>query len=162
MEMEELESYVPPLSEGEVESDDEDGDVSEDSEDEGGESDTGQVADDKDPVDADAPPPAAGSRSSRKACPRDDMAERLKVAMEQYRQDMFVSIRQCARHHRVSRTTLTRLLSDPEAEYYGKGKTSHVFSKEEETALARHITERMHQGCGLDIMQVRTLMTLDD
>ena len=40
MEMEELESYVPPLSEGEVESDDEDGDVSEDSEDEGGESDT--------------------------------------------------------------------------------------------------------------------------
>ena len=40
MEMEELESHVPPLSEGEVESDDEDGDISEDSEDEGGESDT--------------------------------------------------------------------------------------------------------------------------
>ena len=39
MEMEELESYVPPLSEGEVESDDEDGNISEDSEVEGGESD---------------------------------------------------------------------------------------------------------------------------
>ena len=32
--------FPPPLSEGEVESDDEDGDISEDSEDEGGESDT--------------------------------------------------------------------------------------------------------------------------
>ena len=40
MEMEELESYVPPLSEGEVESDDEEGDISKDIDDEGGESDT--------------------------------------------------------------------------------------------------------------------------
>ena len=42
MEMEELESQVPPLSEGEVESDDEDryGSNSDDSDDEGGEDDS--------------------------------------------------------------------------------------------------------------------------
>lgn len=195
MEMEELESQVPPLSEGEVESDDEDryGSASDDSDDEGDEDDSedeggeddgedergkkegdkdnsedeggadeadkddGEAEGGEDDVDIIDPPPAARKRRGRKACPRDEMAERLKVAVEQYQEGMFVSIRQCALHHRVSHVTLSKLLKDPEAEYQGRGKVSTVFLKEEETALAAHITERMLQGCGLDIMQVRML-----
>ena len=164
--MELEESDVPPLSEGEVDSDIEDGDTSEEgggddedgdtSEEEGGE---GEGQDDED-EDISFPRPAPGKRKSRKVCSRDEMADRLRLAVEEFRQDMFMSIRQCAKHHRVSHSTLSVMLNDPEAEYKGRGKQSQVFFKEEEDAIARHITERMVLGCGLDLMQVKIYFSL--
>ena len=124
----------------------------------GGEGDTVQVVegmgivlhqDDDDGGDNEVP---RGRRKSSK----EETAERLKLAVAEYRDEMWSSIRACAKHHRVSNSTLRMLLTDPEAEYVGRGNVSKVLTKWEEEMIAKHITERMMLGCGLDVYQVRT------
>ena len=110
-----------------------------------------------DPEETD-PGPGSSKPRWRKMSSAEEMSHRLDVAVKDFRDGNFHSIRECARFHRVGRTTLAKLVSDPQAEFSGYGKRSQVFTRQEEALISAHIKERMLQGCGLDILQVQCLM----
>ena len=111
-----------------------------------------------DPLEVPDPGPGTSTPRWRKMSSAEEMSQRLDVAVKDFQDGNFHSIRECARFHRVARTTLRKLLLDPEAEFTGYGKRSQVFTMQEEALISAHIKERMLQGCGLDILQVQCLM----
>ena len=104
------------------------------------------------------PGPGPSKTRWRKMTSSEEMSERLDAAVKDFQDGNFRSMRECAKHHQVARTTLRKLLQDPEAEFAGYGKRSQVFSRQEETLISAHIKERMLQGCGMDVLQVQCLM----
>ena len=89
--------------------------------------------------------------------PKEDMAERLEAAIKAFKEDLYPSVRQCAKAFRVHHVTLGKMLKDPDKKYVGSGKVSKVFRTWEEDRIVRHIKERMLVGCGMDVMQVRMI-----
>ena len=86
---------------------------------------------------------------------REDMAEKLEVAMEQFRTGAWKSVRACAKFYGVCHSTLNNMLKDPEVTYKERGCVSKVLSEEEEKSIVDFIIWRMQHGCGLEIFQVR-------
>ena len=113
---------------------------------------------DPDPSPDDVEPEPGPSKPKprwRKMSPEEEMRGRLDIAVKDFQDGNFQSIRECARVHRVARTMLAKLIRNPEAEFTGYGRRSQVFSKDEETMISAHIKERMMQGCGLTVLQVQ-------
>ena len=109
-----------------------------------------------DPAASSDDPPSDKVRG-RRVTPKEDMAERLEAAIKAFKEDLYPSVRQCAKAFRVHHVTLGNMLKDPDKKYVGKGKVSQVFRTWEEDMIVRHIKERMLVGCGMDVMQVRMI-----
>ena len=111
-----------------------------------------------DPAAASDDPPNDKVRGrGRRVTPKEDMAERLEAAIKAFKEDLYPSVRQCAKAFRVHHVTLGNMLKDPDKKYVGRGKVSQVFRTWEEDRIVRHIKERMLVGCGMDVMQVRMI-----
>ena len=108
-------------------------------------------------ADSDDPPSDKVRGRGRRVTPKEDMAERLEAAIKAFKEDLYPSVRQCAKAFRVHHVTLGNMLKDPDKKYVGRGKVSQVFRTWEEDMIVRHIKERMLVGCGMDVMQVRMI-----
>ena len=69
----------------------------------------------------------------------------------------FKSLRRCAAFHKLSLTTLHRLLLSGD-QYEGSGPKLDCLSLEEESVILRHVKWRSQIGCGVDFGQLQSLV----
>ena len=107
--------------------------------------------DDEEPI-----PAIDGSRKRKKKKPtkKEEMAEKISNALEAWKANEFGSVKACAQHFGVPRSTLTYMIKEKKDKWRGRGKTSAVFSDEEEKLIKDNIIERCELGVGLTIEEV--------
>ena len=99
-------------------------------------------------------------KRKRKQTKKEDMAEKMQSALAAWKANQFVSIAACANHFKVPRTTLGTMIREKKDKWRGRGKTSRVFSDEEEELIKENIIERCELGVGLTIEEVDTHLSL--
>ena len=93
--------------------------------------------------------------TGKKLTEKEKTKRRYSLAVAAYMDGQFQSLDLCAKTYKVKKTTLYRMIKDPERQFVGSGNVSKVLTKEEEKMISDHVTERMQIGCGLDILQIR-------
>ena len=80
----------------------------------------------------------------------------FKDAIKAYFQG-FGTVNACATHYGVCHSTLGYLIKY-DKEYVGGGRTSSVFTQEEESNLVQFVSNRLSVGCGMDFCQLSLII----
>ena len=78
-------------------------------------------------------------------------------AISEFRSGAFPSVRKCAAHFKLSKTTLLRLMNE-EKSFLGSGRKSKVFTDDEEDKILKFIVSQQELGCGLSWLQLQLLL----
>lgn len=92
-------------------------------------------------------------KKQKKKEEREQTKEKFDAAIAAYKTGEFSSVNACAVSFGVNQTTLAKYIKSGKT-FVGKGKSSLVFSCDEETQIANFVKSRVELGVGLDFRQL--------